>query len=147
MAFDVMIVDDSPAMRRFVRRVVEVSGFAVGRYLEAGDGEEALAQLEHEWVDVVMTDINMPRMDGEALVAALRTHDHLANVPVIVISTDATDARRQRLEHLGAQGYVTKPFAPETLRAEIERVLGVTPEGLMVGAEPDQGGDHDEFSF
>jgi two-component system chemotaxis response regulator CheY len=147
MAFDVMIVDDSPAMRRFVRRVIEVSGFAVGRYLEAGDGEEALAQLEHEWVDVVMTDINMPRMDGEALVAALRVHEHLAGVPVIVVSTDATAARRERLAHLGAQGYVTKPFTPEGLRAEIERVLGVNPEGVLAGSGTEDGAFADEFSF
>jgi two-component system chemotaxis response regulator CheY len=129
MAFDVMVVDDSPVMRRFIRRVIEVSGFSVGRCLEAGNGLEALEQLEHEWVDVVMTDINMPGMDGEELVGEMRRRAHLAAVPVIVISTDATDSRRERLAQLGAQGYVTKPFAPERLREEIENVLGVTPEG------------------
>ncbi len=147
MAFDVIVVDDSPAMRRFVRRVIEVSGFSVGRYLEAGNGEEALAQLEHEWVDVVMTDINMPRMDGEALVAEMRNRDHLAAVPVIVISTDATEARIERLRRLGAQGYVTKPFAPERLREEIERVLGITADGEMAGAGTNEEGGHDEFVF
>lgn len=145
MAFDVMVVDDSPAMRRFIRRVIEVSGFSVGRYLEAGNGEEALSQLDQEWVDVVLTDINMPRMDGEQLVAEMRKREHLAAVPVIVISTDATQSRMDRLAQLGAQGYVTKPFAPERLREEIENVLGVTPEGALVGAGM-EGGD-DEFSF
>lgn len=147
MAFDVMIVDDSPAMRRFIRRVIEVSGFDVGRYLEAGNGEDALAQLQQEWVDVVLTDINMPKMDGEELVTEMRKQDHLAAIPVIVISTDATEVRIARLKQLGAQGYVTKPFAPERLREEIENILGVTPEGALVGAgmEPDGGGD--EFSF
>jgi len=145
MAFDVMIVDDSPAMRRFIKRVIEVSGFTVGRYLEAGNGQEALDQLDQEWVDVVLTDINMPVMDGEALVEAMRQREHLALIPVIVISTDATEARIDRLRSLGAQGYVTKPFAPERLRIEIETVLGVTPEGALVGAGV-EGGD-DEFSF
>ncbi|MCX6610418.1 MAG: response regulator [Acidobacteria bacterium] len=147
MAFDVMIVDDSPAMRRFIRRVIEVSGFGVGRYLEAGNGEEALKQLEHEWVDIVLTDINMPRMDGEELVTEMRKQDHLMAIPVIVISTDATEARIGRLKQLGAQGYVTKPFAPERLREEIETVLGVTPEGALVGAGMGMDGGDDEFSF
>lgn len=147
MAFDVMVVDDSPAMRRFIRRVIEVSGFSVGRYLEAGDGQEALEKLEGEWVDVVLTDINMPRMDGETMVAEMRKLEHLAAVPVIVISTDATEARMERLAALGAQGYVTKPFAPERLREEIENVLGVSPDGALVGSGVGQGGEDDEFSF
>lgn len=147
MAFDVMVVDDSPAMRRFIRRVIEVSGFSVGRYLEAGNGEEALEQLDGEWVDVVLTDINMPKMDGEALVTEMRLREHLAAIPVIVISTDATESRMERLAKLGAQGYVTKPFAPERLREEIETVLGVTPEGALVGAGMGTDGGDDEFSF
>jgi two-component system chemotaxis response regulator CheY len=148
MAFDVMVVDDSPAMRRFIRRVIEVSGFSVGRYLEAGDGQEALDRLDGEWVDVVLTDINMPRMDGEQMVAEMRQREHLATIPVIVISTDATDSRMDRLASLGAQGYVTKPFAPERLREEIETVLGVTADGALIGAADSRGeGGDDEFSF
>ncbi len=147
MAFDVMVVDDSPAMRRFIRRVIEVSGFTVGKYFEAGHGGEALAELDRNWVDVVLTDINMPVMDGEGLVAEMRRRAHLRTVPVIVISTDATDARMDRLNELGAQGYVTKPFAPERLREELERVLGVTPDGGLAGAFADNQGGNDEFSF
>ena len=147
MAFDVMVVDDSPAMRRFIRRVIEVSGFTVGKYFEAGHGVEALAELDRNWVDVVLTDINMPVMDGEALVAEMRRRAHLRTVPVIVISTDATDARMDQLNELGAQAYVTKPFAPERLREELERVLGVTPEGGLAGAFAGNQGGNDEFSF
>ncbi len=63
MAYRVLIVDDSPAMRSFVRRVMELSGFDVSNCFEAGDGEEALKLLGSEWVDAILTDINMPRMD------------------------------------------------------------------------------------
>lgn len=147
MAFDVMIVDDSPAMRRFIRRVIEVSGFGVGRFFDAANGEEALKQLENEWVDVVLTDINMPQMDGETLVKKMRQLEHLAAIPVIVISTDATESRIDRLLSMGAQGYVTKPFAPERLREEIESVLGVTAEGALVGTRTDVEGGDDEFNF
>jgi two-component system chemotaxis response regulator CheY len=89
----------------------------------------------------------MPKMDGEQLVAEMRKQEHLLAIPVIVISTDATEARIERLAQLGAQGYVTKPFAPERLREEIENVLGVTPEGAMVGAGVGMDGGDDEFSF
>jgi two-component system chemotaxis response regulator CheY len=92
---------------------------------EAGDGEEALALLRREWVDAILTDINMPGVDGEELLRRLAADEMLRSVPAIVISTDATENRISRLLSLGARGYVTKPFRPETLRAELERILGV----------------------
>ncbi len=126
MAFNVLIVDDSPAMRAFVGRVLEISGFAVGMRLEAGDGEEALRLLAEQWIDIVLTDLNMPHMDGEELVRRLERDDLLRAIPVVVISTDRTETRVHRMLSLGARGYVKKPFLPEVLRQELERVLGVT---------------------
>jgi two-component system chemotaxis response regulator CheY len=125
MAYRVLITDDSPAMRSFVRRVIEVSGFELSDCFEAGDGEEALCLLRREWVDAILTDINMPGVDGEELLRRLAADELLRSVPVIVISTDATQNRIERLLSLGACGYVTKPFRPERLRAELERILGV----------------------
>ena len=125
MAFNVLIVDDSPAMRSFVRRVLNLSGLTIGNCLEASDGKEALATLQQEWVDVVLTDLNMPTMDGEQLVRHLGEQESLRTIPVLVVSTDRTQGRVEQLMSLGAKGYVTKPFMPETLREEIERVLGV----------------------
>lgn len=124
MAYNVLIVDDSPAMRSFVRRVLELSGIEVGRCMEAGDGAEALEVLRKEWVDVVLTDLNMPTMDGEQFVRKLEEDPALQSIPVLVVSTDRTDHRVQRMLTLGAKGYVTKPFQPETLREELERALG-----------------------
>jgi two-component system, chemotaxis family, chemotaxis protein CheY len=125
MAFNVLIVDDSPAMRGFVRRVLELSGIEIGTCLNASNGQEALDLLRSQWVDVILTDINMPTMDGEALLKILEADDSLNTIPVIVISTDSTQHRVQSMLTLGAKGYVTKPFLPETLREEIEKVLGV----------------------
>jgi two-component system chemotaxis response regulator CheY len=125
MAFNVLIVDDSPAMRSFVRRVLDLSGIDVGICLNAGNGQEALDLLCSQWVDVILTDINMPTMDGEQLLKALEADETLRTIPVIVISTDSTQHRVQSMLTLGAKGYVTKPFLPETLREEIEKVLGV----------------------
>ncbi len=125
MPFRVLIVDDSPSMRTFIKRVIELSGLEIGAHWEAGDGVEALDILDREWVDVILTDINMPRMNGEEFVRHLSGCGLLSTVPVIVISTDATTARREHLRKLGAQGYLAKPFRPEALREEIERVTGV----------------------
>jgi two-component system chemotaxis response regulator CheY len=123
MAFSVLIVDDSPAMRSFIRRVIDLSGFEVDDCSEAADGVEALCQLQRRWVDIVLTDINMPNMNGEELVRKMAEDEMLRSVPVVVISTDSTETRIQRLMSLGAKGYVKKPFLPETLREELERVL------------------------
>lgn len=125
MAYNVLIVDDSPAMRSFVRRVLELSGIPVGECLEAGDGREALEVLRNQWVDVVLTDLNMPTMDGEQFVRRMEADESLRPIPVVVVSTDRTDQRVQQMLTLGARGYVTKPFLPETLREELERALGV----------------------
>ena len=125
MAFNVLIVDDSPAMRSFVRRVLELSGIDLGVSHNASNGQEALELLHSQWVDVILTDINMPVMDGEELLKILEADESLSTIPVIVVSTDSTQHRVQKMLTLGAKGYVTKPFLPETLREEIEKVLGV----------------------
>jgi two-component system, chemotaxis family, chemotaxis protein CheY len=75
-------------------------------------------------VDVILTDINMPKMNGEELLRRLENDERLRSVPTLVISTDATKARILKMLSLGAQGYMTKPFSPEALREELERVLG-----------------------
>ena len=125
MAFSVLIVDDSPAMRSFIRRVLDMSGFDVGSCFEAGDGLEALERLSEQWVDVVLTDINMPRMNGEELLRRMSEDELMKEIPVLVVSTDSTEARIETMAALGAKGYVTKPFHPEKLRIELERVLEV----------------------
>jgi len=124
MAFNILIVDDSPAMRRVVRRVVDLSGVDTGKYLEAGNGVEALTVLRSEWVDLIMTDINMPGMDGEELLREVRLDPMLASIPVLVVSTDRSDARVKQMMAIGADGYVSKPFMPAELSQEMHRLLG-----------------------
>ncbi len=92
--------------------------------MEAGNGEEALAQLSAHRVDIILTDINMPGMNGEELLLKLQADGTLKTTPAVVISTDATNERIVRMIELGAQGYMSKPFSPESLRDELERVLG-----------------------
>jgi two-component system chemotaxis response regulator CheY len=125
MAYRVMIVDDSRSMRAFVRRVMDLSGFEVDSCLNAANGAEALALLNHQPVDIVLTDINMPEMNGEDFVRQMGEREEFRSIPVVVVSTDGTQNRIRRLLDLGAKGYVVKPFSPEALRAELERVLEV----------------------
>lgn len=127
MAYRVLVVDDSPAMRGFIRRVIAISGFDAGECLEAGDGAQALSCLKSEAVDVIVTDINMPVMDGEEMMRQLAADERLRNIPAVVVSTDATELRIARMTALGVQGYLSKPFSPEALRGELERVLGCEP--------------------
>ncbi len=126
MAFRVLIVDDSPVMRSFIRRIIVLSGMQDPEFLEASDGREALAIIRDQWVDVVLTDINMPSMDGAELVRCLEAEGMLKSLPVLIVSTDGTESRMQQMLSMGARGYVKKPFLPETLREELERVLGGT---------------------
>jgi len=125
MAYRVLIVDDSPAMRAFVRRVIGLSGFDLAACFEASNGQEALELLRREWVDAILTDINMPCMDGEEFLRRLAADEVFRSIPAIVISTDATHHRKKRLLAIGARGYLSKPFLPEALRAELESTLGV----------------------
>jgi two-component system chemotaxis response regulator CheY len=124
MAYRVLVVDDSPAMRVFVRRVLRSSGMEVAECHEAGNGRQALDLLRKRRVDLILTDINMPEMDGEELLRSLKADEMLRSIPVFVISTDATEHSIARMRALGASGYVTKPFLPEDLRRRLEASLG-----------------------
>jgi len=125
MAYRILIVDDSPAMRALVRRITTLSGFELSDCFEAANGQEALELLRREWVDAILTDINMPQMDGEEFLERLKSDDLLRSIPVIVISTDSTSKRIAHMLAMGARTYITKPFMPETLRERLEAVLGV----------------------
>jgi two-component system chemotaxis response regulator CheY len=124
MELRVLIVDDSPAMRGFIRRVLDISGVKVQECLEAASGEEALALLETNWIDLILTDLNMPGMGGEELLRRIKEHETFRLIPVMVVSTDKTPGRMAKMIQLGAKGYLTKPFAPETLRQGLEEGLG-----------------------
>jgi len=126
MAFHLMIVDDSPSMRAFIVRVIWLSGLEVGLCMQASNGQEALDLLQQNWIDIVLTDINMPVMNGEEFVCCLEKDVMLRTIPVLVVSTDGSEHRVQRMMSLGAKGYVKKPFSPELLRKSMEDLLGVT---------------------
>ena len=126
MAYRILLVDDSPAMRVFVRRVVRSSGIDVAECFEAGSGSEALNLLRRQVVDLILTDFNMPEMDGEEFLRLLKADRARRSIPVYVVSTDATEHTITRMLELGACGYITKPFCPDELRNSVEANLGAT---------------------
>jgi two-component system chemotaxis response regulator CheY len=123
MALNVLIVDDSPMMRSLIGRVLTLSGLEIGCRLNAGNGAEALSVMNEQPVDLVLVDINMPVMNGEDLVREMQRTEELRSIPVVVISTDGTNRRMERMRDLGVYGYLQKPFRPEELRNEVERVM------------------------
>jgi two-component system chemotaxis response regulator CheY len=100
-----------------------MTGLPFEEFIEASNGIEALAAWRATRPDLILTDINMPGMNGEEFLVALRRE--AAAVPVLVISTDSTRGRQERMRELGARGYLAKPFSPEALRDELERILEV----------------------
>ncbi len=118
-----LIVDDSPLMRAFIKRVIRLAGYDANP-LEAANGREALDCLKAHHADVILTDINMPVMSGEELLIELKNNGTLETTPTLVISTDATRDRAHRMLELGARGYLAKPFSPEALREQLDRILG-----------------------
>ena len=126
MKITVLIVDDSPVMRAFIKRVFGMSGLTIAQLVEAGNGEEALGVLAEEPVDLVVSDINMPVMDGVEFLRRMKKVEAFRSIPFLVVSTDARMNRVEEMITLGANGYITKPFHPERLRVEVERVLEVS---------------------
>ena len=96
--------------------------------MEASNGQEALQLLRSNWIDLILTDINMPVMNGEQFLSSVNADETLRATPVLVISTDGSEHRMQRMMSLGAKGYVQKPFSPEALRQNMEQLLGVENE-------------------
>jgi len=124
MGFNVLIVDDSGAMRKVIKKTIKISGFDVDNFYEAGNGKEALEVLKDNWIDVVLTDINMPEMDGITFLKLLKEDETLQGLPVIVISTEKREQRVQEAISLGASGYVKKPFRPEEIKNILIGVMG-----------------------
>lgn len=123
MSLNVLIVDDSATMRGMVARTLEMCGLPVGEVLQAANGREALDTLADHWVDLVLTDINMPVMDGVSFLKELRASGLLETLPVVVISTEGSETRIAELKELGVNAYLRKPFAPEALRTVLEGLL------------------------
>ena len=124
MEFNVLVVDDSSVMRAMIIKTLNMSGIPVGDIYQAGNGQEALEVLQENWVDLALVDINMPVMNGEELIERVREEDETRDLAIVVVSTESSETRIQRILGKGAR-FVHKPFTPEILRKTIVDVTGV----------------------
>ncbi len=123
MAYNILIVDDSQTMRRVILKSLTLSGFELGECLEAGNGEEALNVLNSHWIDLILTDLNMPVMNGVEFIHNLKANPAFQGIPVVLITTEGSETRLQELFELGIRDYIQKPFHPETLRDVLTRLM------------------------
>ncbi len=124
MSLNVLITDDSAVMRTMIAKAIGLAGLPVGEVFQAANGREGLAVLEKSWVDVVFLDINMPEMNGMEMLETMRQDPALAQLPVIVISTEGSTTRIEEVHQKGAK-FIHKPFAPETVREIVQEITGV----------------------
>jgi len=118
-----LVVDDSAAIRKILQRVLRQTGMAIQKIHEAGDGQEALTLLGTQQVDLVLSDINMPKMDGLQLLAAVKASAQLRHIPVIMITTEGGETKVGEALRLGAAGYVRKPFTADQIKEKVARFI------------------------
>jgi two-component system chemotaxis response regulator CheY len=121
----ILVVEDSPSMRAYVTTLVESYPHEEEiEIVEASSGFEALKVLPHHKLDAILTDINMPDINGLELVSFIKNHPGYKGIPILVISTESSEEDRRRAEALGAEEYLVKPFAPEELLEKLRSLLG-----------------------
>jgi two-component system chemotaxis response regulator CheY len=123
MAVNVLIVDDSAVMRAMIQKTMKLSGLQLGEIHQASNGREGLDTLEQQWIDLVISDINMPVMTGEEMIDHMQANPSLRTIPTIVISTAGSQTRIDRLQSKGVL-FIRKPFSPEMIRDTVKDMLG-----------------------
>lgn len=121
MAKTVLSVDDSSSIRQMVSFTLKGAGYEV---IEASDGQEGLDKAKAKTVDMVLTDQNMPRMDGLTLIKSLRAMPSYKSVPILMLTTESGDAMKAQGKAAGATGWLVKPFDPQKLLEVTKKVIG-----------------------
>jgi two-component system chemotaxis response regulator CheY len=121
MAKTILAVDDSSSLRQMVAFSLKAAGYQV---VEAVDGQDGLDKAKHQVVDLVLTDQNMPRMDGLALIKHLRGLPEYQKVPILMLTTESSDEMKSKGRAAGANGWLVKPFDPQRLIEVVKKVIG-----------------------
>ena len=117
----ILVVDDMSTMRRIIKTILNQLGYT--NIEEAEDGKQALAKLKKEKFDFVITDWNMPEMDGLTLVKAIRSDEELKNLPVLMVTAEARKENVMEALKAGVNNYIVKPFTPEVLKEKMEKIF------------------------
>lgn len=119
----VLIVDDSSVMRKIIGRALLQSGFEIANLYEASNGTEGLELLQARQVDIILSDINMPVMDGLEFLRQMRAQNLAPGVPVVMITTESSAEHVKRAIEAGARGYLRKPFTAEQIQERVTPLL------------------------
>ena len=117
----IMTADDSASVRQMVGFTLKDAGYVV---VEAVDGQDALGKLNGSNVNMLITDLNMPNMDGIELIKRVRAQQRFKFIPIVMLTTESQDSKKQEGKTAGATGWIVKPFKPEQLIAVVKKVLG-----------------------
>ena len=121
----ILIVDDSSVMRKIVERSLRQAGFEIGDVVEAGNGVEAMAAVREAAFDLILSDINMPAMDGIEFLRQLKTVESAKGTPVVMVTTEGSESRVVEAISIGAKGYIRKPFTPDQIKERVSPLLEV----------------------
>ena len=124
MAYNVLLVDDSATVRAVMAKTLSLAQIDLGELFTACNGKEALVVLKEKWIDLVITDLNMPEMGGAELVEAMNMDASLKSIPIVLVTTEGSITRIEELKQKGVRAYVRKPFTPEQIREMIIKVMG-----------------------
>jgi two-component system chemotaxis response regulator CheY len=127
MSIRALIVDDSSVMRKIVDRSLRQAGIEISQTFEAGNGAEALTVLQDTRVDLILCDINMPVMDGLEFIKQLPTVENAKGVPVVMITTEGSEAHVVQALACGARGYIRKPFTADQVKEHVIPILAGKP--------------------
>ncbi len=119
----IIIADDSATARMFIKRCLEIIGLADAEFVEVEHGKDALAAAKEKPTDLLLTDLNMPVMDGETLVKWVKSSPKLCNLPIIVITSAGNPAKEAKLKELGAYRVINKPVSPPVIMEALEQFL------------------------
>jgi two-component system chemotaxis response regulator CheY len=128
MSVNILVVDDSMPMRTVIIRTIKSSGFGAANFIEADNGQDALDKMKDEWLDLVVTDYNMPEMDGMTLIQEMKKDSVFKEIPVLVVTTEGSQEKVEEFLEMGAAGYIKKPFTPEQIRQKLTELLGEMEE-------------------
>jgi two-component system chemotaxis response regulator CheY len=121
MSKRIMTVDDSASIRQMVSYTLKEAGYET---VEAVDGKDALAKLNGTPIHMIITDLNMPNLDGIGLIRGVRANPSYKFIPIVMLTTESQDTKKQEGKQAGATGWIVKPFKPEQLLAVIKKVIG-----------------------
>jgi len=123
MSYNVLVVDDSKTARMMLAKTLRISGLQINEVFMAENGARALEILQENWIDLVLTDLHMPVMSGMDMIEKMASDGLLSSLPVVVITSDASQLRMQELQGRGVRDYLCKPVRPEHVKKTVEDIL------------------------